>query len=159
MAARRLQIFLSYAGDDAFEASLVQYAIEHLLGDLKVTVWTYQRDQPKAERQIGKSLKERVKESQAVVFLVSPSTLESGAAQWMEFAYADAFGVPTFVILHRLTFAQMKGREKGVPPLLLERQCNPSSDWKHVVEAIRRGLSKAPGAGARKRTRGPAAKA
>ena len=56
MATQR-RIFLSYAGDDAFEASLLQYAIEHLLVEQNVTVWTFQRDQSKSERQIAKSLK------------------------------------------------------------------------------------------------------
>jgi hypothetical protein len=55
----------------------------------------------------------------------------------MELAYADAYEVPTFVILHRLTFAELKSRERGVPPLLLESQCNPSAEWKTVVESLR----------------------
>jgi hypothetical protein len=130
-------VFLSYSGDDAFEASLLQYAIEHMLVDLRLTVWTYQRDQARDERSIGKSLKDRVRESGATIFLVSPTTLEAGAAQWMELAYADAYDVPTFVILHRLTFAELKSRERGVPPLLLESQCNPAAEWKTVVESLR----------------------
>lgn len=127
---------MSYAGDDAFEASLFQYAIEQLLGKLMVTVWTYHRDQSKSERKIGKSLKDRVRESEAAVFLLSPSTFSGGATQWMELAYADAFDVPAYILLHRMTFAEMKERDK-VPPLVLERQCNPSSEWKSVVDAIR----------------------
>src|SRR5438874_452322 len=101
------QVFLSYSGDDAFEAGLLQYAIEQMLAHLSVTVWTFQRDQARDERNIGKSLKDRVRESHATIFLVSPSTLDAGAAQWMELAYADAFDVPTFVLLHRLTFADL----------------------------------------------------
>jgi hypothetical protein len=131
------QVSLSYSGDDAFEASLLQYAIEQMLADLQVTVWTYQRDQARDQRSIGKSLKDRVRESRATIFLVSPATLGAGAAQWMELAYADAYDVPTFVILHRLTFADLKSRERGVPPLLLESQCNASADWKSVVENLR----------------------
>lgn len=146
MGSRRRQIFLSYSGEDAFEASLLQYAIEHMLAELNVKVWTYQRDQAKDQRSIGKSLKDHVRGSSATVFLVSPSTLMSGAAQWMELAYSDAFDVPTFILLHRMTFGELKGREKGVPPLLLEGQCNAAADWKGVVEAIRSRLS---GAGER----------
>lgn len=131
------QIFLSYSGEAAFEASLLQYAIEQILGDLNATVWTYQRDQARDERSVGVSLKDRVRESSATVFLVSPGALSAGAAQWMELAYADAYGVPTFVILHRLTFAELRRRERGVPPLLIESQCNPSSEWKSVVESLR----------------------
>jgi len=130
-------VFLSYSGQDAFEASLLQYAIEHMLADLRAKVWTYQRDQARDQRSIGRSLKDRVRESSATIFLVSPSTLDAGAAQWMELAYADAYDVPTFVILHRLTFAELKSRERGVPPLLLESQCNPSAEWKTVVESLR----------------------
>ena len=139
----RPQVFLSYSGDDAFEASLLQYAIELMLTDLEATVWTYQRDQARDERSIGKSLKDRVRESSATIFLVSPSTLAAGAAQWMELAYADAYDVPTFVILHRLTFAELKSRERGVPPLLLESQCNPSAEWKNVIESLRSRVSAA----------------
>jgi len=134
-------VFLSYSGEDAFEASLLQYAIEHMLADLTVTVWTYQRDQARDQRSIGKSLKDRVRESSATIFLVSPSTLDAGAAQWMELAYADAYDVATFVILHRLTFAELKSRERGVPPLLLESQCNSSAEWKTVVESLRLRVS------------------
>jgi hypothetical protein len=130
-------VFLSHAGDDAFEASLLQYAIEHMLADIDVAVWTYERDQQLDERSIGKSLKDRVRESGAVVFLVSPSTLSAGAAQWMELAYADAYNVPTFIILHHLTFDQLKGRERGVPPLLLESQCNAATEWKNIIGRLR----------------------
>jgi hypothetical protein len=130
-------VFLSHAGDDGFEASLLQYAIEQMLADINVTVWTYERDQRRDERSIGKSLKDRVRESQATVFLVSPSTLNTGATQWMELAYADAYNVPTFVILHHLTFDQLKSREKGVPPLILESQCNPAGEWKNIIEGLR----------------------
>jgi hypothetical protein len=135
------QVFLSYSGDDTFEAGLLQYAIEQMLGDLNVTVWTFQRDQQKDERSIGKSLKDRVRESSATVFLVSPSTLEAGAAQWMELAYADAYNIPTFVILHRMTFGELRARQRGVPPLLLEGQCNPSAEWRDVIAALRTRLT------------------
>ncbi len=131
------QVFLSYSGEDAFEAGLLQYAIEQMLADLKVTVWTYQRDQDRDERSIGKSLKDRVRESSATTFLVSPSTLEAGATQWMELAYADAYNVLIFVILRRLTFNELRSRQRGVPPLLLEGQCNPSTEWRGVIEALR----------------------
>ncbi len=136
MAAEH-HVFLSYSGEDAFEASLLQYTIEQMLVDLHVAVWTFQRDQQRDERSIGKSLKERVSESSAMIFLVSPATLKSGAAQWMELAYADAYDVPTFVILHRLTFGQLRARQKGVAPLLLEGQCTPSSEWRNVIDALR----------------------
>src|SRR5690242_16438440 len=124
MASRRPQIFLSYSGEDAFEAGLLQYAIETQLKDLRPTVWTYHRDQPRDQRNIGKSLKDSVRLSVAAVFLISPSTLISGATQWMELGYADAFSVPTFVLLHRVTFEKLRGRKKGVPPYLLASQCS-----------------------------------
>ncbi len=41
----------------------------------------------------------------------------------MELAYADAFGIPTFVLLHHLTVDQLRRAEKVVPPLVLERNC------------------------------------
>lgn len=140
MSRKSIEIFLSYSGKDSFEASLLQFALEQLLTDLGVKVWTYERDQAKSERQIGKSLKLRVQNSAVAIFLASPSTFNSGAAQWMELAYADAFDVPIFVLLHQLTFQDLKAMEAGVPPLLLEGQCNPSSEWKAVVAEIRRRL-------------------
>ena len=133
----RSQVFLSHAGEDGFEASLLQYAIEQMLADINVTVWTYERDQRLDERSIGKNLKDRVRDSKATIFLVSPSTLNAGAAQWMELAYADAYGVPTFIILHHLTFEQLKSHERGVPPLLLESQCNATAEWKSIIESLR----------------------
>ena len=140
MSRKTIEIFLSYSGKDSFEASLLQFAIEQLLEDMGVKVWTYERDQAKSERQIGKSLKRRVQKSDAAIFLASPSTFNSGAAQWMELAYADAFDVPIFVILHRMTFKALRGMEEGVPPLLIEGQCNSSSEWKAVISTIRRQL-------------------
>jgi hypothetical protein len=116
-----------------------------MLADQKVTVWTYQRDQARDERSIGKSLRDRVRESSATIFLVSPSTLDAGAAQWMELAYADAYNVPTFVILHRLNFGELKSRERGVPPLLLESQCSASAEWKSVVESLRQRIKRVRG--------------
>jgi len=146
----RIDVFLSYAGTDSVEASLLQFALETMLADLHVGIWTYERDQAKSERQIGKSLKLRVQQSAAVIFLASPSTFSSGAAQWMELAYADAFDIPIFVLLHHITFKNLKAMEEGVPPLLLEGQCNPAAEWKSVVAEIRRRLTGRP------RTRGRA---
>lgn len=79
---------------------MLQAAIESMLADLDVVVWTYGRDQARDVRSIGASLKERLRESSAVVVLVSQFTLASGASQWVELAYADAFGLPTFILLH-----------------------------------------------------------
>lgn len=135
-----MEIFLSYSGKDSFEAGLLQFALERLLEDLGVVVWTYERDQDKGERRIAQSLKTRVQGASASIFLASPTTFASGAAQWMELAYADAFGVPIYVLLHRLSFAELKAKEEGVPPLLLEGQCNPASQWKEVIAAIRAQL-------------------
>ena len=132
------QVFISYSGRDEFEASLLQYALESMLADEGVDAWTFQRDQARSEKEIARSLKDRVRESSASIFLVSPDTLDSGATQWMELAYADAFNVTTFVLLHRLEFDDLRQRATGVPPLLLSSQCNPASDWKVVVEDIRK---------------------
>ncbi len=130
------KIFLSYSGEDAFEASLLQFAYESLLKEKNVSVWTYQRDQSKHERDISGSLKEMVKKSKATIFLVSPTTLNSGAAQWMELAYSDAFEIPTFILLHHLSYQDLKNKEKGVPPLLLSGQCNHAVDWKSIKQEL-----------------------
>src|SRR6266481_5402532 len=107
------QIFVSYSGRDAFEANLLQYALETMLVDEEVVVWTFQRDQVRSQKEIARSLRDCVRESAAVVFLVSPDTLDSGATQWMELAYADAFEVETFILLHHLDFRDLQRREKG----------------------------------------------
>ena len=133
----RPYVFISYAGQDEFEAELLKFALETLLEDIGVGAWIFQQDQNRAERDIAESLKERVKSSRAMIFLVSPATLERGATQWMELAYADAFEVPTFVLLHRLQYEDLRTSSRGVPPLLLAGQCNAAMDWRMVVKAIR----------------------
>ena len=131
------QIFISYSGHDSFEASLLQYAIESMLSSEKVSAWTYQRDQARSESDVAAALKETIRGSAATVFLVSPATIDGGAAQWMELAYADAFGVTTFVLLHHLEFKELRARERGVPPLLLASQCNSAQQWKAIVGDLR----------------------
>lgn len=131
------QIFLSHASEDVFEATLLQSAIEKLLDDLKVAVWTYGRDQAPDERSIGASLRDRIKQCSAAIILISQFTLESGATQWMELAYADAFGIPTFILLHHLTFEDLKRADRGIPPLVLEGQCTPASEWKLLENGLR----------------------
>jgi hypothetical protein len=130
-------IFLSYSSDHSFEAELLQFAYENLLHDLNAKVWTYERDQARDERAVAAGLKERVRDSTAMIFFVTPSTLDKGAAQWMELAYADAFGVPTFVLLHQLTYQDLKSRQGGVPPLLLAAQCNSARQWRELAETLR----------------------
>jgi hypothetical protein len=142
MTPQKREIFLSYSGEDSLVASLLQVAVERLLADLQVRVWTYERDQVKSERNVGRSLKRRVRKSKAILFLVSRATLNSGASQWMELAYADAYDVPIFVVLHEMSYKELLAREHGVPPLLVAGQCNPSSEWKAVVAEIRRTLKR-----------------
>jgi hypothetical protein len=132
------QIFLSHADEDTFEASLLQACLEITLGDLNVRVWSYKRDQPGDERTIARSLPDRVRESSAAIFLISQFTLKSGATQWMELAYADAFGIPIFVLLHHLSFETLRRAERNVPPLLIEGQCTLAGDWRSLESALRR---------------------
>ncbi len=127
------RVFLSYAGEDSAEASMLQCALEAKLKDLEISVWTYGRDQAKSERQVASSLPQRIRESFATILLVSPATIKDGATQWMELAYADAFKKPTFILLHHLTYDELKNSEKDVPVLVLEGQCNPASEW-HLIE-------------------------
>jgi TIR domain len=131
------QVFISYSGRDEFEASLLQFALEQMLEEQRVQAWTFQRDQTRSEKEIALSLKQRVRESVASIFLVSPDTLNTGATQWMELAYADAFDVKTFILLHHLDYGDLKQRASGVPPLLLSSQCNSAMQWKDVIEDIR----------------------
>jgi hypothetical protein len=130
-------IFLSHAGANSFEASLMQFSFEHLLADFNVKLWSYVRDQEGDERAIGKSIKDRIVESWAIIFLVSPYTLSTSPTQWMELAYADAFEIPTFVLLHHMTFDDLRKSEHSVPPLLLARQCTSAVSWRTIVEDLK----------------------
>jgi len=134
------RIFISYSGHDAFEASLLQYALETKLKSKDVTAWTFNRDQGPAEKSVASSLKRKIRNSHATIFLVSPKTLDSGATQWMELAYSDAFDVPTYVLLHHLDYQQLKTAQSGVPPLVLAAHCNPAVDWPKIVKAIEKKL-------------------
>lgn len=133
---KKTQIFISYATPDGLEAGLLQFAFERLLEDKGITTWTFQRDQKLSQKEIATSLKQKVEQSIATVFLISPSTLASGATQWMELAYADAFGVETYILLHHLEYSDLKAKEHGVPPLLLSSQCNSALKWKKIAGEI-----------------------
>ena len=130
------QIFISYSGHDAFEADLLKYSFETLMRDKSVKAWAFQKDQSRSEKDISGSLKQRVKNSKAMVFLISPTTLDSGATQWMELAYADAFEIPTFILLRHLKFEELSTTETGVPPLLLSSQCNPAIQWQKIASDV-----------------------
>ena len=131
------QIFISCVGEDAFTVDLLQYALETLLATHRLVAWTFNRDQARSERGIAQRLKERVRESIATIFLLSPATLDDGSTQWMELAYADAFEIPTFLLLHHIEFEDLRQWEGGVPPLLLAGQCNLATAWRQVVDDIR----------------------
>jgi hypothetical protein len=133
-----LRVFLSYAGRDAFEAALLQECLEtRLAGNGVVVVWTFERDQRPDESSISRSVKETVQDSVAVIFLLSPFTIEAGSTQWMELAYADAFGIPVFILLHHLTYDDLKRVERGVPPLILQSQCTPAVRWRGIESDLR----------------------
>ena len=144
----KTRIFLSYAGEDAFEASLLQFALERILAPLGTTVWTYQRDQPHDESDIVGSLKARIRQSDVFIFLLSPSTLDTSKVQWMELAYADAFEKPVFILLHRINYAALVARTQDVPPLVLASQCNDAAlDWRRVIDTVGDRLKSGVGAG------------
>lgn len=140
----RPEIFLSYAGEDGFEATLLQQAVEAMLRDVNALVWTYERDQTRDERDIASSLRERIRRSVAAIVLISQFTLTSGATQWMELAYADAFGVPTFILLRHITYDGLKTPDANVPPLVLAGQCTPAADWRLLGDGLRRYCSQRP---------------
>jgi hypothetical protein len=62
----------------------------------------------------------------------------------MEPAYADAFGIPIFVLLNHVIYPELREREKGVPPLLLQSQCNAATAWRDVVQELRLRLMNSP---------------
>lgn len=136
----QLWIFLSYSRQDQFEAALLQEWLETRFGSDGVSVWTYERDQTRDQSNVSRSLKETVQESFAVVFLLSPFTIEGGAAQWVELGYADAFGIPTFILLHHVTYDEVVRAEQSVPPLVRHSQCTPAIEWKTMEKDLRKRL-------------------
>ena len=126
------QIFLSYSGEDECEAGLLQFALETLLASNAIHVWTYKRDQLASTR----SIKEQVRRSTALIFIASPNTVKGGATQWMELGYADAFNIQTYVLLHRITYAKLKMKERGAAPFLTEGQCSPLSSWRQIADEL-----------------------
>lgn len=131
-------VFISYAGHDAFPASLLQFAVEALLA------WTFERDQARNEREIAQQLKQKVRESAAMIFLCSPTTVDRGSTQWMELGYADAFDVPIYILLSHISYQELRQRE-GVPPLMLSSQCSPATEWRSIVDDIRRHFAEQAG--------------
>lgn len=134
------RIFLSYSGKDGFEATLLQEWIENRFASTGVSVWTFDRDQKRDEANISRSLKDTIRDSVALVFLLSPFTIAAGAAQWMELAYADAFGIPTYILLHHLSYEKLMRTERGVPPLIRQSQCIPAGEWKSMELDLRKHL-------------------
>lgn len=148
MRGTKLRIFLSHAGEDRFEASLLQYAVEHMLSHLGATVWAYQRDQDRSEADVAGALMEHIRESDAMIFLATPTTIAASTTQWMELAYAHAFGVPRHVLLHRLRYQDLIAGERAAPPLLLAAQCNDAArEWRDVIVTLGRQYQERVGSG------------
>jgi hypothetical protein len=116
---------------------LLAESIESLLKDIDVNVWAFGRDQAKHQRGVAGSLKERVRESAGVIILLSKSTLVSGATQWMELAYADAYGIPAFILLHHLTYNELRKMEPGPPPLVMAGHCTLALEWRSLENDLR----------------------
>jgi hypothetical protein len=135
------QIFLSYASQDTFEAVLLAEALEAMLSDLGAKVWVFGRDQSKKERDIGVSLKERIGESRALVILISGFTIGPGKTQWMELAYADAFSIPAFILLHHMTYDDLR-RAESVPPLATGGHCTLATEWRTLENELRECCAK-----------------
>ena len=136
-----MQIFLSHTGKDAFEADLLQITLEGLLADLDVKVWSYLRDQSTGERRVSSSNLAQVRKSEAMIYLVSPATLEGGANQTIELGYAEALEKHIEVILHRLTYDDLKSAGSKVPITVLEGSCTPATEWRKVAQALRDHLT------------------
>lgn len=132
------RIFLSDATANAFEADLLQLALEGELKELGLKVWTFGRDQRSDEKSIAGAIKREVRASSALVLLVSRATLDAGANQWMELGYADAFDVPVCYLLHGLTSDEVRTMERGVPPLLPAADCVHAIQWRQIVPDLRR---------------------
>jgi hypothetical protein len=135
-----MQIFLSHTGEDAFEADLLQLTLERWLADLNVKVWSYLRDQSTAERRVSGEILSQVRRSDAMLYLVSPATLDGGANQTIELGYAEALEKRIEVMLHRLSYDDLKAAGRKVPISVLEGSCTPATDWRKVAQSLREHL-------------------
>ena len=86
-------------------------------------------------------------EADLLKFALETLLADVDAGAWMELAYADAFEVGTFVLLHHLQYGDLMTSDSSVPPLLLAGQCNAAKDWRTVVEDIRNLIIKGATAG------------
>ena len=53
----------------------------------------------------------------------------------MEFGYAHAFEIQTFVLLHHLTYQQLI-QKKSAPPALQKKQCNKAIEWESIESEL-----------------------
>ena len=131
----RPMLVLSHAEEDLFEATLLQVVLEQSLADVGASVWAYGRDQAPQQKNVAASLPKIIGEAAALVFLLSP---DSSPTQWMELAYADAFEIPTFILVHRTTFAKLAAAKRGMPPFVVTGQSIRAVEWKRIVEPLRK---------------------
>lgn len=76
-----------------------------------------------------------------MVLLLSPATLAAPGDQWTELAYADAFDVDRFILLHRVTRADVLQQERGIPALILSANCVLARDWRGILPELRTRLA------------------
>lgn len=98
-----------------------------MLADLDIKVWSYLRDQSTGERRVSGRILEQVRQSSAMIYLVSPATLEGGANQTIELGYAEAFDKRIEVILHRLDYDDLTAAGSKVPLSVLAGSCTPAT--------------------------------
>ena len=91
-----------------------------------VVAWTYERDQRRYESNVSRSLKEIIRDSVAV----------------MELAYADAFEIPTFILLHHIMFDEVLKMEREVPTLIRQSQCTLAADWRDIETDLHAVINK-----------------
>src|SRR5689334_15152502 len=116
------QVFLSHAAEDSFEAGLLQRVLEI---EMPVKVWAYGRDQERGNGTVAANMRKAIDDARAAIFLVSPSTLDSGLTQCYELGCFDTTGIPCFVLLHHMTYHEMLASGRTPPPLI-GRDCIPA---------------------------------
>ena len=106
----RRQVFISYSGRNAVEASLLQYALEGLLIDEEVVAWSYERDTSediiivdpqhklKAGSNIRKVIRDAISSASKVVIIASDN---SSGSQWVNYEAGMAVALEKPIVVMR----------------------------------------------------------
>lgn len=134
------KIFLSYNGKDRAMACLLKFFVENELEHLGVWVWLFEQHQSTSARNLKDQIRREIMTAGAMIFLVSPHTLEQSPTQWLELGMATAFETPCHTLLHYVQIDDAKDRA-GI--LFEDVSLTLVEDYESVVTHLARELEAA----------------